>query len=62
MIDIEMINEEIEKLENCNCTSYNICEKLAILYTVRDHYGKSTMSNAPSMNMRTTAPMMSATP
>ena len=37
MIDLEEINEEIEKLENCGCTTYKICEKLAILYIVREH-------------------------
>lgn len=42
MLDINEINAEIEKLEQCTCTSYSVCEKLAILYTVRDHYKGST--------------------
>ena len=36
MIDIKEVEKEIEKLENKD-TSYSICEKLAILYIVRDH-------------------------
>ena len=56
MIDIKEINEEIEKLENSNCTTYDICSKLAKLYIVRDHFkGNSEMRNnnmmQPSMNM-----------
>ena len=60
MIDLEQINEEIKRLENCNCTSYNVCEKLAILYTVRDHYSKPI--NSSSSMMKSTSSMMSATP
>ena len=37
MLDIDKINDEIECLEECGCTSYDVCERLAILYTVRDH-------------------------
>lgn len=36
MLDLEEINREIEKLENCK-TSYATCERLSILYNVRDH-------------------------
>lgn len=59
MIDIKLINEEINKLENCD-TSYAVCEKLAILYIVREHY-KSSMSNASSSPTRVAAPTMSPT-
>lgn len=38
MIDIKDIEKEIEKLENSDCVTYNICDKLAMLYIVRDHY------------------------
>ena len=38
MLDLEEINMEIAKLEKCDCTTYDICKKLAILYTVKDHY------------------------
>lgn len=56
MINIKEIEEEITKLENSNCTTYNICSKLAKLYIVRDHFkGNSEMRNnnmmQPSMNM-----------
>ena len=43
MINIDEINEEITKLENCNCTTYPICQRLAILYTVRDHFKPNNM-------------------
>ena len=49
MLDMEEINEEIEKLENCDCTCYDVCRKLAILYTVREHYNKNNMRNNNTM-------------
>jgi len=54
MIDINEINEEIHKLENSNCTTYDICKKLAILYIVRDHYSKTMTTQTNSM-MKTAA-------
>lgn len=41
MISIEKINKEIEELEQGSSTSYSIIEKLAMLYTVRDHLMQS---------------------
>ena len=38
MLDIKEIKEEIKKLEHSDRTTYDVCEKLAMLYTVRDHY------------------------
>ena len=38
MINIDEINEEITKLENCDYTTYPVCQKLAILYTVRNNF------------------------
>lgn len=35
-MDAKEISREIEKLE-CGDTTYGACEKLSILYTVRDH-------------------------
>lgn len=57
MLDINEINKEIQILENCDHTTYPLCEKLAILYTVRDHYNynyndNSTMSKMPSAGER----------
>ena len=49
MIDIKEIEEEIEKLENCNYTIYDVCKKLSILYIVHDH-----LKNKP-MDMRSSA-------
>ena len=37
MLDMTEINKEIKKLEDCGCTTYDVCNKLAILYIVRDH-------------------------
>ena len=43
MLDIDMINKEIQNLEECNCTNWNICEKLATLYIIRDHFNNKKM-------------------
>ena len=55
MININEINEEIEKLEGCDCTTYDVCRKLAILYTVRDH-----ISLKPSPSNMNKSPMMTS--
>lgn len=36
MVNVDELNEEIEKLE-AQPTTYSTCEKLSILYTVLDH-------------------------
>lgn len=38
MLNIIEIQDEIEKLENCECTTWDVCKKLAILYTVKEHF------------------------
>lgn len=48
MLNIKEIHEEIAKLENCDCTTYPVCEKLAILYIVRDHYKAPTEAQTPT--------------
>ena len=48
MIDLNEIHAEIDKLENSEHTTYSICEKLAILYIVRDHYKKTPTSVTPT--------------
>lgn len=40
MVSIEIIEEEILDLEKRD-TSYTVCERLAWLYTVRDHLKKA---------------------
>lgn len=40
MINIKEINEEIKHLENSDCTTYKVCEKLAILYIVKHYFEK----------------------
>ena len=56
MLNLEEINEEIAKLEKCNCTTYDICQKLAILYIVRDHNNSQKSTRAAS----NPAPMQNA--
>lgn len=55
MLNMEEIHKEIKKLEECNCTTYDVCKKLAILYIVRDHYSE-TKSKEMSGGM--SSPMM----
>ena len=57
MINIKEIEEEIEKLKNCDCTTYDVCKKLAILYIVHDH-----LTAGNTTDMRSSAPMMSSSP
>ena len=54
MIDIQEIEKEIKRLEEKD-TSYNTCEKLSVLYTVKDHYKPS--SGEMHTNMMSTAGM-----
>lgn len=63
MIDINEINEEIKKLENCKNVTYSICSKLADLYIVRDHLQQqgNSMEARPVMNMMD-SPRMNASP
>ena len=56
MINIDEINEEINKLEESECTTYPICQKLAILYIVRDHFNKKTIPITPSPVTKVTSP------
>ena len=57
------INREIKALEDCDCTTYSVCNKLAILYIIRDHYkGEDSMAVKSSpMETRVNSPMPSAT-
>lgn len=38
MLTIEMLNEEIKKLEECENPTWGTCEKLATLYIIKDHW------------------------
>ena len=51
MTKIEEIEEEIKKLENKEYLTYDICNKLAILYIVKDHMktNSNTNSSMPSI-------------
>lgn len=57
MLNIEEINEEIKKLEESDCTTHSICQKLASLYIVRDHLPKE-MSKDISKNISVPSPMI----
>lgn len=37
MVDMREVQEEINKLENCGRTTYSVCERLSVLYSVKDH-------------------------
>ena len=58
MIDINEINEEIKRLESKDHTTYDICEKLAALYMVRDHFKPTTTTTMNSMEMEMSKPTM----
>jgi hypothetical protein len=49
MIDIAEIEKEIKKLENSDCTTYGVCDKLAKLYIVRDHLKDINKMESPMM-------------
>ncbi len=51
MVDINEINEEIKKLENSDCTTYSLCQKLASLYIVREHLPKEEQKIMPAMEI-----------
>ena len=50
MLNISEVREEIEKLEKCDCTTQEVCKKLAILYIVRDHYIEQDIKRDSTMN------------
>lgn len=63
MLNMSEINREIKALEDCGCTTYSVCNKLAILYIIRDHYkgeDSSAMKSSP-MEVKISSPMPSAT-
>ena len=66
MLDMKEINKEIKKLENCDMTTYNVCDKLATLYTVRAHYkngaGASSENIMPVQNGMVQAPAAPSIP
>lgn len=49
MLDIEEIEKEISRLENCQNTTHDICEKLANLYIVKEYFTDKNMKNNASM-------------
>jgi hypothetical protein len=56
MLDIHEIDKEIKCLEECGCTTYDVCRKLAILYLVKDHYkGGNGYENSESPSMSSTS-------
>lgn len=51
MISVDKINREIEELESGSSTSYSVIEKLAMLYTVRDHLMENQSGRAIGYRM-----------
>ena len=51
MINIDEINDEIKALEQAGCTNYTVCNKLAILYIIRDHYKEDAGAGASTMKV-----------
>lgn len=49
MIDLETIEQEIYELETRHDTSWFVCERLSILYTVRDHLKGSADVESPRL-------------
>lgn len=45
MLDINMINEEIKKLEECECPTWTVCQRLASLYIIKDHHAAAPMKS-----------------
>lgn len=54
MVSLDKINMEIQNLEQSGKTTYDVIEKLAMLYTVRDHMegGDYSVSNIGFRSMR----------
>lgn len=50
MINIKEIDEEIKKLESKDYTTYDVCEKLAILYTVKNNFKPSAQQKSMQMD------------
>lgn len=46
MLDIKVIDEEIEKLENCKNVNWDVCNKLATLYTIKNYHKKDNWNNS----------------
>lgn len=54
---MDEINQEINKLENCEYTTYDICKKLSILYTVRNNFKRQ---QAATQSVASTTPAIPA--
>lgn len=59
MLNIIEIQDEIKKLEECECTTQDVCKKLAILYIVKDHFKGGNETRAPWNETAPSAPSMS---
>lgn len=53
MLTIEMLNEEIKKLEECENPTWGTCEKLATLYIIKDNFSKRNSNSS----LRTSQPI-----
>ena len=57
MLNMDEIHKEIEKLENCDCISWDVCKKLAILYIIREHHKNSSSQKDNELNISMSSPM-----
>ena len=46
MVDLGIVNDEIAELEASENTTYDVCNRLAILYTVRSNLGGGDVRDA----------------
>jgi hypothetical protein len=58
MLDIDIIDAEIKRFEDSDRTTMTICEKLATLYTVRDHLKKNEKVSQPITQTSSTPSMI----
>lgn len=63
MLNMDEIHKEIKRLEECKYTTQDICNKLAILYIIKDHCckeeeksGNGTMTKTMSTGMMNSMP------
>lgn len=52
MINLETIDDEIDRIEVQCDTSFRACERLAWLYVVRDHLAQKRMAEGVTEDMR----------
>ena len=54
MLTIEMLDEEIKKLEECENPTWRTCEKLATLYIIKDNFSRKISNSSLRVSQATT--------